>query len=94
MESHAVAGVASMMNTPFIAIRAIADPSDRALPPAALNAVAEDGSTDIPKTLVTALMGPSQFPALMKLGRDAARATKTLRRDAPELISKINNTTY
>lgn len=81
MESHGAAKAASRAGTPFLVIRAIADPADRALPPAAINAVAPDGSTRIIKTLGAALRDPKQFPALMKLGADSAAATKTLRRD-------------
>lgn len=81
MESHGAARAAAHAGAPFIAIRAIADPADRALPPAALNAVAPDGSTLVFKTLGAALRDPKQFPELIKLGADSAAALKTLRRD-------------
>ena len=81
MESHAVARAAKAAGVPFLAIRAIADPSDRAMPPAALNAVAADGSTRVLKTLGAAMRDPKQFPALLKLGADSEAALKTLRRD-------------
>ena len=45
MESHGAARAAVSAGVPFMAMRAIADPADRALPPAALGAVAPDGST-------------------------------------------------
>lgn len=81
MESHGAAKAAAAAGVPFLAIRAIADPADRALPPAALNAVAEDGSTRTLATLGAALRDPKQFPALMKLGKDSEAALNTLRRD-------------
>ncbi|WDI30908.1 hypothetical protein PUV54_13190 [Hyphococcus flavus] len=86
MESHGAARAAARAGAPFLAIRAIADPADRALPKAALNAVASDGSTRVLQTLVAALRDPKQFPELMKLGADSAAATKTLRRDLGPLF--------
>lgn len=81
MESHGCARAAAEAGVAFLAIRAVADPAGRALPLAALGAVAPDGSTRVFKTLGAALRDPRQFPALMKLGEDSAAATKTLRRD-------------
>ncbi|WP_411820490.1 hypothetical protein ABFZ85_03880 [Hyphococcus formosus] len=86
MESHGAARAAARKGVPFIALRAIADPADRALPAAALNAVAPDGSTRIIATLGAAMRDPKQFPALMKLGADSAAATKALRRDLGPLF--------
>ena len=79
MESHGAARAAHLAEVPFLAIRSIADPADRALPSAALNAVAEDGSTKVLSTLGAALLKPTQFPALMKLGSDSEAALKALR---------------
>lgn len=89
MESHGAARAAREFGVPFLAIRAIADPADRALPAAALGAIAPDGSTQVLKTLGAALRDPSQFPALMKLGADSAAATKTLRRDLGPLFRRL-----
>ena len=89
MESHGAARAATRAGAPFIAIRAIADPADRALPKAALEAVAPDGSTRIFKTLGAALRDPQQFPELMKLGSDSAAATKTLRRSLGPLLARL-----
>lgn len=89
MESHGAARAAARAGAPFLAIRAIADPADRALPPAALNAVAPDGSTRVMPTLAAALRDPRQFPALMKLGADSAAATRTLRRELPGLFAAL-----
>lgn len=81
MESHGAAKAAAEAQAPFIAIRAVADPASRALPPAALGAVAPDGSTRVLKTLLETAKAPGQFPALLKLGSDSEKALKTLRRD-------------
>ncbi|GJL96153.1 MAG: purine phosphorylase [Hyphococcus sp.] len=89
MESHGAARAAARAGAPFLAIRAIADPADRALPPAALGAVAPDGSTLVFKTLGAALSDPKQFPDLMKLGADSAAATKTLRRTLGPLFAAL-----
>ena len=89
MESHGAARAAARAGAPFIALRAIADPADRALPQAALNAVAADGSTRVWSTLGAAMRDPKQFPELMKLGGDSAAATKTLRRSLGPLFARL-----
>jgi adenosylhomocysteine nucleosidase len=89
MESHGAARAAASAGVPFLAIRAIADPADRALPPAALGAVAPDGSTRMLATLGAAMRDPKQFPALLKLGADSAAALKTLRRDLVPLFGRL-----
>lgn len=89
MESHGCARAAKEAGVPFLAIRTIADPADRALPPAALGAVAPDGSTRVLKTLGAALRDPKQFPELMKLGADNSAALKTLRRDLGPLFRSL-----
>lgn len=87
MESHGAARAAARFGVPFAAIRTIADPADRALPPAALNAVAPDGSTRVIMTLLRAVKSRGQLSALVQLGKDSAIATKTLRRDLPALFA-------
>lgn len=89
MESHGCARAAARAGAPFLAIRAIADPAHRALPPAALGAVASDGSTRVLKTLGAALRDPKQFPELIKLGADSAAATKTLRRELGPMFQQV-----
>ncbi len=89
MESHGAARAAVRAGVPFVAIRAVADPADRALPEAALYAVAEDGSTRALMTLARAMGDPKQFPGLVKLGADSATATKTLRRDLGPLFLRL-----
>ncbi|MEM8772726.1 MAG: hypothetical protein AAGD92_13855 [Pseudomonadota bacterium] len=89
MESHGAARAASEANVPFIAIRAIADPADRALPKAALGAVAPDGSTRVLKTLFDAMKAPAQFPALMQLGSDSNKALATLSGALPEIFDRL-----
>lgn len=89
MESHGAARAARSAGVPFIAIRAIADPADRALPPVALNAVAPDGSTRALSVLWECAKAPKQFPALMRLGTDSSAAMKTLRRSLGGLFRRL-----
>jgi len=89
MESHGAAKAAAGANVPFLAIRAIADPANRALPRAALHAVAADGSTRVAATLFAAMREPKQFPMLIRLGRDSRVALKTLRRDLGPLFCRL-----
>ncbi|PQA85507.1 nucleoside phosphorylase [Hyphococcus luteus] len=89
MESHGAARAAARAGAPFLAIRAIADPADRALPPAALNAVAPDGSVRALATVGAALRDPKQLWALRELGQDSAAAAKTLRRSLGPLFSRL-----
>ncbi|MBT8471994.1 MAG: hypothetical protein KJN99_05275 [Marinicaulis sp.] len=86
MESHGAARAAAEAKIPFVAIRAVADPADRALPKAALGAVAPDGSTLVAKTLGAAMRDPKQFPGLIRLGSDSSKAIATLKRDLPALL--------
>jgi len=91
MESHGAARAAKVAGVPFLAIRAIADPADYALPPAAMNAVAPDGSTRILKTLFECVKAPGQFPALLKLGANSEKALKTLRSHLPAHLKAVRD---
>jgi adenosylhomocysteine nucleosidase len=82
MESHAVAETAVAAALPFVIIRAIADPHDRALPQAALEALRPDGHVRVLAILGGVIRAPGQLTALLRLGRDAAAALATLRRAA------------
>lgn len=79
MESHGAARAARAAGVPFAAIRAIADPAARALPEAALNAVAPDGGTRVMSVLMACAKSPGQFPAILQLGADSDAALKSLR---------------
>lgn len=82
MESFAVAQVAAEAKIPFLAVRAIADPYDRAVPSWVMDAVAPDGSIRI-STVVAQLAGrPEDFPSLLGLAMDNFRALRALRRVA------------
>lgn len=86
MESHQIAKVAHEAGVGFIAVRAIADPYDTALPDAALHAVGSDGKPDIARVIARLALRPWDLPALMKLGRYARSAHEGLRSVAPVVV--------
>jgi len=85
MESGAVAVVAAEAGVPFAILRAICDPADRALPPAALVALDAAGRLAAARMGMSILANPSQLAALFGLARDAAAARRTLRSRAIEI---------
>jgi adenosylhomocysteine nucleosidase len=78
LESGAVAEVAEQHNVPFAVQRAICDPADRDLPPAALAALDRKGTIGLMRVLASILVHPSQLPSLLALAADAARARRAL----------------
>jgi len=82
LESGAVARVAARHNLPFLVLRAVCDPADRALPPLALAALDAQGRIAPARVLAALLRNPGQIVALLALARDASRARATLARIA------------
>lgn len=80
MESHAAAAYAARHGIPFAVLRAISDPADSDLPPLAGTAMRPDGSVDIMGVVAGLARDPRQLPALLRTGRDANAAFRTLRR--------------
>ncbi len=78
LESGAVATAATAAQIPFAALRAIADPATRTLPPAALIALNAGGEIALVPILASLARNPLQLPALIALATDAARARKAL----------------
>jgi adenosylhomocysteine nucleosidase len=78
LESAVVARAAARAGLPFIVIRAIADPAERALPPAACVALTPDGRPNLRAIFNSVLMEPSQIGALIRLARDTRRALQAL----------------
>ncbi|MEL6364268.1 MAG: nucleoside phosphorylase [Pseudomonadota bacterium] len=89
MESHAVARVAAATGTPFAAIRAVADPADRALPPSTADAIASDGSVRVLSVLTKIAGRPQDLPALLKLGKDQEAALASLRSGLGDLLPRL-----
>lgn len=78
LESGAVARMARQHNLPFVVIRAICDPVERDLPPAALVALDARGSIGILNVLRSVLTHPFQIPTLLAVACDAAQARRAL----------------
>jgi adenosylhomocysteine nucleosidase len=78
LESGAVATIAAKHGLPFIVVRAICDPAERDLPPAALIALNPDGGIGLWGVLQSVAAQPRQIPDLLALARDAAQARRAL----------------
>ncbi|MBB2157589.1 hypothetical protein HLH33_14930 [Gluconacetobacter diazotrophicus] len=74
MESGFVADGAARAGVPFAVLRVVCDPAERSLPPAAVLALGPDGGIGMGRILASVLRRPTQIPAVIALGRDAARA--------------------
>jgi adenosylhomocysteine nucleosidase len=79
LESGSVARVAAEHGLPFAVLRAICDPAQRDLPPAALIALDQHGAIGLARVLWSVLAHPAQVPALLVLAADAAAARRALR---------------
>ena len=84
LESGSVAEAARRSDVPFAVVRAICDPAERDLPPAALIALDAAGVIGISRVLRSVLTHPGQMPALLALARDAALARRALLALCPE----------
>ncbi|HMA14928.1 MAG: phosphorylase [Bacteroidota bacterium] len=80
MESGAVAAVAAEAGLPFLAVRAIADRADDALPALVEHAVKPDGMPAVGRTLAAMLKSPTQIPSTLRLARRSNLALASLRR--------------
>src|SRR3546814_12171681 len=74
MESGAVATVAAEAGLPFLAVRAVADRADDALPALVEHAVKPDGMPAVGRTLAAMLKNPTQIPATLRLARRSTLA--------------------
>ena len=80
MESHIVGRVAAAHGLPMAAIRVIADPAARTIPPSALAAMRPNGTTDIAAMIWSMLKRPGDLPAVVRTALDARAARATLLR--------------
>lgn len=85
MESGVVAQAAQAAALPFAALRAICDPASRDLPQAAGVALKPDGGFAFPALMASVLRGPAQVPALLGLARDAMAARRALVGRMPQI---------
>ena len=79
MESHVAARLAALHGLPFAALRVVADPAERTLPPAALVGMRPDGTTDLGAVLRALGRAPRQLPGLIRTGLDAQAAFSALK---------------
>lgn len=89
MESHAVALVAAAAGVPFVALRAVADPAERSLPAALLDAIAADGRPRVGRLVARLSRRPWQVPAVFRLRRDLRAALATLRQTTEVLEHEL-----
>ncbi len=76
MESASIAWFAKKAGVPFLAVRAITDPAEMAIPQSVQNCIDEFGRVRLPKVLQGVIKRPMDLPLLVGLGRNfrAARA--------------------
>ncbi len=82
MESHGLAAAAASAGIPFIVLRVIADPAERAIPEAALAGMKPDGSVDPVAVLLRLFPTPWKLPGLLRLAAESRQAHEALGRVA------------
>lgn len=82
LESGAVAEAAMEKGIPFLVVRAVTDPADRAIPMWVAGLVTADGRTPISTVLSGLLKNLGDLKTLLHLRRDAKAAFQVLRRGA------------
>ena len=80
LESGAVARIASAHGLPFAVLRAICDPAERDLPPAAVVALDGRGAIGLARVAGSVIARPGQIFALLRLAADAVAARRALAR--------------
>ncbi len=85
MESYQAAALAEELGVPFAAVRVIADPMHREIPPAARLGLQPDGTVAIAAVLHSLLRKPSQLPSLFRVSSDAMIAFSALFRGRRQL---------
>jgi hypothetical protein len=78
MESHVAARVALRKGLPFAALRVISDRAEDGLPPAALVGMRPDGGMALGAVLASLARSPRQLSALIRTGRQADQAFRSL----------------
>ena len=78
MESHIVMAAARRAHLPYAIIRAVSDPSDRALPKAALAGLKADGEANVAGVIGALVHRPWDLPALLRTAAEAKRAFMAL----------------
>lgn len=79
LESHIVGAAAARARVPFVVLRAIADPAEQDLPPAALVPLRRSGRPNLPRVLLSIAVRPRQIAALRALESELRVALEALR---------------
>jgi hypothetical protein len=80
-------GLVARAGLPYAVLRAVADPAERDLPPAALVGLDPDGTPALGAVLAAILRAPGQVPALLRLALETRTALRALERALPEEAS-------
>ena len=80
LESHVAARAAVRAGLPFAALRAIADPAERALPRAAVVGMGSDGRPALGAVLRSLAHNPAQLRMLLRVAADARQGMAALAR--------------
>ncbi len=83
MESHIAAAFAAEKGATFAAVRVIADPATRTLPPLAAKAITPEGDIDQGYVARELIRAPGQIGELIRAGLDSRAAFATLGRVGP-----------
>ena len=86
MESYWVAAACRQAGLEFVALRAVSDPAQRALPAAAVDAMGVGGELRIGALLGGLLRRPGDVPVLVRLGLENRKASAALSRAAALLL--------
>ncbi len=78
MESAAIAAVAERAGLRFIALRAIADPLETAIPHCALSSIDEFGRPRVFRLIMELARRPGEIAGLIKLGKGHYAARRSL----------------
>jgi adenosylhomocysteine nucleosidase len=73
-------GLVAEAGLPYAVLRAIADPAERSLPPAALLGLRPDGTPDVAAVLRSLVRAPGQFPSLARVALETRAALQALAR--------------
>ena len=90
LESGPVARVALQHSLPFAVLRAVCDPAERGLPPAALAALDQRGAIGFARVLASVMAHPAQIPSLLAVAADAAVARRALMRRIGSITSLLS----
>lgn len=88
MESHVAAKVAAERGLPLGVLRVVSDTATTSLPGAVRAGLGEDGSMNLTGVLAALARAPGQLPALIRVGRDADLAFKSLDRAAARALAR------